>query len=48
MQRRVYFLASDLNLDQAIAFLNSFRRYDPPIPLFLAPLRVYDQYVTGR
>jgi hypothetical protein len=37
MRRGVYFLANDTVLDQAIAFLNSFRRYNPTIPLCLVP-----------
>jgi hypothetical protein len=37
MGRGVYFLANDFVLDQAIAFLNSFRRYNPTIPLCLIP-----------
>src|ERR1700730_17769535 len=35
--RGVYFLANDRVLDLAIAFLNSFRRYNPEIPLCLVP-----------
>jgi hypothetical protein len=37
VRRGVYFLANDTVLDQAIAFLNSFRRYNPTIPLCLVP-----------
>jgi hypothetical protein len=33
----VYYLANDAVLDQAIAFLNSVRRYNPTIPLWLVP-----------
>lgn len=35
----VYFLANDSVLDLAIAFLNSFRRYNPDLPLCLIPFR---------
>jgi hypothetical protein len=35
--RGVYFLANDAVLDIAIAFLNSFRLYNPDIPLCLIP-----------
>jgi hypothetical protein len=37
MKRGVYFLANDAILDQAIGFLNSFRSYNPTIPLCLVP-----------
>lgn len=37
MTRGVYFLANDDVLDQAIAFLNSFRTYNPAVPLRLVP-----------
>jgi hypothetical protein len=33
----VYFLANDFILDRALAFLNSFRRFNPSIPLCLIP-----------
>jgi hypothetical protein len=33
----VYFLANDHVLDRAIAFLNSFRRFNPTLPLCLIP-----------
>ncbi|MEN3306977.1 MAG: hypothetical protein V7603_3179 [Micromonosporaceae bacterium] len=36
-QRGVYFIANDFILDRAIAFLNSFRRYNTSIPLCLIP-----------
>ena len=35
--RGVYFLANDRIIDLAIAFLNSFRSYNPTIPLCLIP-----------
>ncbi|WP_052865333.1 carbohydrate binding domain-containing protein [Streptomyces niger] len=35
--RGVYFLANDGFLDYATAFLNSFRRYNPTLPLCLIP-----------
>ena len=35
--RGVYFLANDRVFDLAIAFLNSFRQYNPDIPLCLIP-----------
>jgi hypothetical protein len=37
MRRGVYFLANDVIIEQALAFLNSFRRYNPTIPLCLVP-----------
>ena len=37
MQRGAYFLANDAILEQAIGFLNSFRTYNPTIPLCLIP-----------
>jgi hypothetical protein len=37
LKRGVYFLANDVVLDQAIAFLNSFRTYNPSISLCLIP-----------
>ncbi|MER7275138.1 hypothetical protein ABT369_11815 [Dactylosporangium sp. NPDC000244] len=37
MRRGVYFLANDTVLEQAIAFLSSFRRFNPTIPLCLVP-----------
>ena len=37
LKRGVYFLANDVILDLAIAFLNSFRTYNPSIPLCLIP-----------
>ncbi len=37
MKRGVYFLANDGILDQAVAFLNSFRAHNPTIPLCLIP-----------
>lgn len=37
IRRGVYFLANDKILDLSIAFLNSFRRYNPDIPLCLIP-----------
>lgn len=36
-QQGVYFLANDRCMDLAIAFLNSFRTYNPEIPLCLIP-----------
>lgn len=36
-QRGVYFLANDKILELAIAFLNSFRKFNPDIPLCLIP-----------
>src|SRR5580658_3484813 len=33
----VYFLANDYVLDLAVTFLNSFRKYNPTIPLCLVP-----------
>jgi len=35
--RGVYFIANDRIIDLAIAFLNSFRKYNPSIPLCLIP-----------
>jgi len=35
--RGVYFLANDWAYDQTVAFLNSFRLYNPTIPLCLVP-----------
>jgi hypothetical protein len=37
--RGVYFLANDRILDLTIAFLNSFRKYNPGLPLCLIPFR---------
>ena len=37
MRRGVYFLANDRVYDQVIGFLNSFRTYNPTIPLCLIP-----------
>ncbi len=37
MQRGVYFLANDNVLDLSIAFLNSFRKYNPDLPLCFIP-----------
>jgi len=37
MNRGVYFLANDGIIDLAIAFLNSFRKHNPDIPLCLIP-----------
>jgi hypothetical protein len=37
LKRGVYFLANDVILDLAIAFLNSFRAYNPSISLCLIP-----------
>lgn len=37
MQRGVYFLADDGVIDLAVTFLNSFRKYNPDIPLCLIP-----------
>lgn len=37
MERGVYFLANDAILDQALAFLASFRKHNPRIPLCLVP-----------
>ncbi|TDB72433.1 hypothetical protein [Micromonospora sp. KC723] len=37
MKRGVYFLANDAILDRVIAFLNSFRSYNPRLPLCLVP-----------
>lgn len=37
MKRGVYFLANDGILEAAIGFLNSFRTYNPSIPLCLVP-----------
>jgi hypothetical protein len=42
--RGVYFLANDALLDLVIAFLNSFRRYNPDIPLCLIP---FDDHADG-
>lgn len=39
--RGVYFMASDKVLEQAKAFLNSFRHFNPKIPLTLIP---YDEF----
>jgi len=36
-KRGVYFLANDAVLDLSIAFLNSFRKFNPDIPLCLLP-----------
>jgi hypothetical protein len=36
-QRGVYFLANDVILEQAVAFLNSFRAHNPWMPLCLIP-----------
>lgn len=36
-KRGVYFLANDFVLDRAVAFLGSFRRYNPSVPLCLVP-----------
>src|SRR3569833_2800139 len=35
--RGVYFIANDWAYDQTVAFLNSFRLYNPSIPLCLIP-----------
>ncbi|WP_212843733.1 hypothetical protein [Catellatospora sp. IY07-71] len=43
-RRGVYFVANDAVLDQAIAFLNSFRAHNPTIALCLIP---YDDDVSG-
>ncbi len=37
VSRGVYFLANDFVLEFAIAFLNSFRTYNPAVPLCLVP-----------
>src|SRR6185369_9998739 len=37
MRRGVYFLANDRVYDQVLGFLNSFRTYNPTIPLRLIP-----------
>jgi hypothetical protein len=37
VSRGVYFLANDTILDQALGFLNSFRTYNPDLPLCLVP-----------
>ncbi|WP_207914305.1 MULTISPECIES: hypothetical protein [unclassified Micromonospora] len=37
MKRGVYFLANDAILDRVVAFLNSFRSYNPTLPLCLVP-----------
>jgi hypothetical protein len=37
MQRGVYFLANDAILEAVLGFLNSFRTYNPTIPLCLVP-----------
>lgn len=37
LRRGVYFLANDFILDRALAFLHSFRRYNPAMPLCLIP-----------
>lgn len=44
MQRGVYFLADDGVFDLVVTFLNSFRKYNPDIPLCLIP---YNEN-TGR
>lgn len=40
MNRGVYFLANDGVIDLAIAFLNSFRKHNPDIPLCLIPFNM--------
>ena len=37
MKRGIYFLANDYVYELAVAFLNSFRKYNPEIPLCLIP-----------
>lgn len=39
IKRGVYFLANDRILDITLAFLNSFRKYNPTTPLCLIPFR---------
>lgn len=46
-ERGVYFLANDGIIDRTIAFLNSFRRYNPTIPLCLVPFAEDVDRLTG-
>lgn len=43
----VYFIANDDVVDQAIAFLKSFRRFNPTLPLCLIPFAANDSQVAA-
>jgi hypothetical protein len=45
--RGVFFLASDNVLDNTLAFLNSFREYNPEIPLCLVPFNTNVATITS-
>jgi len=47
MKRGVYFLANDYVFELAVAFLNSFRRYNPEIPLCLIPFNSNSERVAS-
>ena len=46
MDRGVYFLADDRIIDLVVAFLNSFRTYNPSIPLCLIPFNSNIDHIT--
>src|SRR5262250_2265729 len=49
MSKGIYFLANNQVLDLAVAFLNSFRRFNPDTPLCLIPFDDnVDQITTLR
>jgi hypothetical protein len=47
MRRGVYFLANDRVYDLAVAFLNSFRKHNPSIPLCLIPYKADIERLQG-
>ncbi|MEN3305244.1 MAG: hypothetical protein V7603_1446 [Micromonosporaceae bacterium] len=48
MSQGVYFLANDTVLDQTLGFLNSFRTYNPDIPLCLVPFADDDTQIRSH
>lgn len=47
IKRGVYFLANDKTLELSIAFLNSFRKFNPDMPLCLIPYNSDCKGITG-